>query len=182
MIITENEPAYLDLIRYVKEHGTPKGDRTGTGTLSHFGAQLRFDSPTTLILTKRHSSPLFTNGFVLWTRIQHLDNARINEEPKQTPNCRRGEWVPLRHQWRNYGASKDDNGNYCQDGIDQVANVVQQIKPTPTRRLIVSGWNPLKPTKWHCPMPHVVPDFCRQWQTVLPTVSTLGRFVFVRAV
>ena len=175
MIITvKNEPAYLDLIRYVKEHGTPKGDRTGTGTLSHFGAQLRFDLADgfPLLTTKKvHFKSIVYE--LLWflkgdTHVKYLqDNGvRIWNEwatAEQTAKFGRdeGELGPIYgHQWRNYGASKDDNGNYCQDGIDQIANGVQQIKTNPnSRRLIVSGWNPAEADQVALPPCHTLFQF-----------------------
>ena len=157
MIHSKNERAYLELLDYVREHGTVKGDRTGTGTLSHFGAQLRFDLSDgfPLLTTKKvHFKSIVYE--LLWflsgdTHVGYLQEhgVRIWNEwatAAQTArfNRREGDLGPIYgHQWRNYGASKNADGDYNRDGVDQIANLVEQIKNNPnSRRLIVSGWNP----------------------------------------
>lgn len=154
---SKNEQAYLDLLRQVMNEGTEKGDRTGTGTLSHFGAQLRFDlaSGFPLLTTKKvHFKSIVYE--LLWflsgsTHVDYLqaNNVRIWNEwatAEQTARFKRpaGDLGPVYgHQWRNYGASKRDDGSYNNDGFDQITQVVEQIKTNPnSRRLIVSGWNP----------------------------------------
>ncbi|SUD89719.1 Thymidylate synthase [Psychrobacter phenylpyruvicus] len=174
MITSKNEAAYLDLIRYVRDHGTEKGDRTGTGTRSHFGAQLRFDL--------QDGFPLFTTKKVhmksityelFWflkgdTHVKYLQdhNVRIWNEwstAEQTARFGRpeGELGPIYgHQWRNYGASKAEDGSYNQDGIDQISEVIEQIKTNPnSRRLIVSGWNPAEATQVALPPCHTLFQF-----------------------
>ncbi|MGP5793749.1 thymidylate synthase [Psychrobacter celer] len=154
---SKNEQAYLDLLRHVMNEGTEKGDRTGTGTLSHFGAQMRFDLSDgfPLLTTKKvHFKSIVYE--LLWflsgsTHVDYLqeNGVRIWNEwatAEQTARFNRpaGDLGPVYgHQWRNYGATKDENGRYNNDGVDQIAQVVEQIKTNPnSRRLIVSGWNP----------------------------------------
>ncbi|WP_350657099.1 thymidylate synthase [Psychrobacter sp. S1-30-MNA-CIBAN-0213] len=153
----KNEQAYLDLLRQVISEGTEKGDRTGTGTLSHFGAQLRFDlgSGFPLLTTKKvHFKSIVYE--LLWflsgsTHVDYLQEhgVRIWNEwatAEQTARFNRpaGDLGPVYgHQWRNYGATKNEDGRYNNDGFDQITQVVEQIKTNPnSRRLIVSGWNP----------------------------------------
>ncbi|WP_372844939.1 thymidylate synthase [Psychrobacter sp.] len=154
---SKNEQAYLDLLRLVMSEGTEKGDRTGTGTLSHFGAQLRFNLADgfPLLTTKKVHLKSITYE-LLWflsgsTHVDYLqqNGVRIWNEwatAEQTARFNRpaGDLGPVYgHQWRNYGASKSADGQYHSDGIDQIAQVVEQIKTNPnSRRLIVSGWNP----------------------------------------
>jgi thymidylate synthase len=118
---------YLDLMRHVLEHGSEKTDRTGTGTLSVFGHQMRFD---------------LTQGFpheLLWflqgdTNIAYLkqNNVRIWDEWADE----NGNLGPVYGaQWRSWR---------CADGstIDQISQLVDQIRTNPdSRRLIVSAWN-----------------------------------------
>lgn len=174
MIMTKNEAAYLDLIRYVRDHGTEKGDRTGTGTRSHFGAQMRFDLSDgfPLLTTKKvhmksitHELFWFLNGD---THVKYLqDNGvRIWNEwstAEQTARFGRpeGELGPVYgHQWRNYGASKNSDGSYNQDGVDQISEVIEQIKNNPnSRRLIVSGWNPAEANQVALPPCHTLFQF-----------------------
>ncbi|WP_350562296.1 thymidylate synthase [Psychrobacter sp. CAL346-MNA-CIBAN-0220] len=178
MINNNNEQAYLDLLRHVLNQGTEKGDRTGTGTLSHFGAQLRFDlgSGFPLLTTKKvHFKSILYELLWFLTGSTHVDylqqhNVRIWNEwatAEQTARFNRpaGDLGPIYgHQWRNYGASKSEDGSYNKvyndDGIDQITNVINQIKTNPnSRRLIVSGWNP-----------------CEAEQVALPPCHTMFQF------
>lgn len=174
MIVSKNEQAYLDLLRHVLANGTEKGDRTGTGTLSHFGAQLRFDLADgfPLLTTKKvHFKSIVYE--LLWflsgsTQVDYLqqNGVRIWNEwatGEQTALFNRpaGDLGPIYgHQWRNYGASKDDSGNYLADGVDQITQVVEQIKTNPnSRRLIVSGWNPKEADQVALPPCHTLFQF-----------------------
>lgn len=173
-MMTKNEQAYLDLIRYVRDHGTQKGDRTGTGTLSVFGAQMRFDlnDGFPLLTTKKiHTKSVIYE--LLWflkgdTHVQYLQDhgVRIWNEwatAEQTARFGRaeGDLGPVYgHQWRNFGASTDEQGNYLADGVDQIRQVVEQIKINPnSRRLIVSGWNPKEADQVALPPCHTLFQF-----------------------
>ena len=154
---SKNEQAYLDLLRLVLTEGTEKGDRTGTGTLSHFGAQLRFnlDDGFPLLTTKKvHFKSIIYELFWFLSGSTHVDYLQANgvriwnewSTAEQTARFNRpaGDLGPVYgHQWRNYGASQREDGSYNNDGIDQITQVIEQIRTNPnSRRLIVSGWNP----------------------------------------
>lgn len=150
-----SERAYLDLMQHVLDHGTHKGDRTGTGTRSVFGAQLRFDLTQgfPLLTTKRvhfHS----VAAELLWflrgdTNVKWLQERGVtiwNEWA--APD---GDLGPIYgRQWRRWRAATGEIswGDDCEahldwDHIDQIAEVIEQIKVNPdSRRLIVSAWNP----------------------------------------
>lgn len=174
MMTSKNEQAYLDLLQYVMDNGTEKGDRTGTGTLSHFGAQLRFGLAEgfPLLTTKKvHFKSVVYE--LLWflsgsTHVHYLQqhNVRIWNEwatAAQTARFNRaeGDLGPIYgHQWRNYGASKKADGSYAIDGVDQITDVIQQIKTNPnSRRLIVSGWNPAEADHVALPPCHTLFQF-----------------------
>lgn len=132
---------YLDLLRHVLEHGTRKDDRTGTGTLSVFGYQMRFDLRTRfpLLTTKKiHTKSVIHE--LLWF-LQGSTNVRYLQENGVTIwdewADAHGELGPVYGaQWRHWKGS---------DGreIDQLRDVVDQIRRNPdSRRLVVSAWNP----------------------------------------
>ena len=171
---SKNEQAYLDLLQHVMTNGTEKGDRTGTGTLSHFGAQLRFDLADgfPLLTTKKvhfksivyelfwflsgstHVDYLQENGVRIWNEWATADQtARFNRPA--------GDLGPIYgHQWRNYGATKREDGSYDNDGVDQITDVIEQIKTNPnSRRLIVSGWNPKEAEQVALPPCHTLFQF-----------------------
>ncbi|MDN6275875.1 MAG: thymidylate synthase [Psychrobacter sp.] len=171
---SKNEQAYLDLLRHVMSEGTEKGDRTGTGTLSHFGAQLRFDlaSGFPLLTTKKvHFKSIVYE--LLWflsgsTHVDYLQKhgVRIWNEwatAEQTARFNRpaGDLGPVYgHQWRNYGATKSEDGRYNNDGVDQITQVIDQIKTNPnSRRLIGSGWNPSEAEQVALPPCHTLFQF-----------------------
>jgi len=131
---------YLDLMRYVLANGTRKEDRTGTGTLSIFGYQMRFDlaEEFPLVTTKKvHLKSVIHE--LLWflkgdTNINYLteNGVRIwNEWADENGNL----GPVYGYQWRSWPTP--DNGS-----IDQISQVLEQIKCTPdSRRLMVSAWN-----------------------------------------
>src|SRR5688572_8370453 len=131
---------YLDLLRHVLEHGARKSDRTGTGTLSVFGYQMRFDLAQgfPLLTTKKVHLRSIVHE-LLWF-LQGSTNVRYLQENKVTIwdewADRDGELGPVYgYQWRSWPAP---DGRH----IDQITEVLAQIRSDPgSRRLIVSAWN-----------------------------------------
>lgn len=131
---------YLDLMRYVRKSGTEKGDRTGTGTLSVFGYQMRFnlEDGFPLVTTKKvHLKSIIYE--LLWflkgsTNIDYLKEHGVSIWDDWADE--RGELGPVYGaQWRSWPTQDGDS-------IDQISEVINQIKTNPnSRRLIVSAWN-----------------------------------------
>ena len=131
---------YLDLMKYVRESGTEKGDRTGTGTLSVFGYQMRFnlEEGFPLVTTKKvHLKSIIYE--LLWflkgsTNIDYLNEHGVSIWDEWADE--RGELGPVYGaQWRSW--PKQDGSS-----IDQISEVINQITANPdSRRLIVSAWN-----------------------------------------
>jgi len=146
---------YLDLLRDIMENGVDKMDRTGVGTRSVFGRQMRFDLSKgfPLLTTKKvHLKSIIYE--LLWflkgeTNVKYLqeNGVRIwNEWADEN-----GELGPVYgSQWRNW------NG----EGIDQIAEVIETLKKKPNdRRMIVSAWNVGKIPEMHLPPCHMMFQF-----------------------
>ena len=149
--------AYLDLLQHILDHGRDRGDRTGTGTRGVFGHQMRFDLRVgfPLVTTKKLHLKSIINELV-WFLSGRTDNQWLIDHgvtiwnewatPEQCARFGRGagELGPVYgHQWRNFGATRLDDGSYAKDGVDQIRWVLDEIKRNPnSRRLIVTGWNP----------------------------------------
>lgn len=132
---------YLDLLRRVLDHGSKKDDRTGTGTLSVFGYQMRFDlnAGYPLLTTKKLSTKSIVHE-LLWflkgdTNITYLKDNGVTIWDEWADKD--GNLGPVYgKQWRRW---EGPNGKV----IDQISDVIEQIKRNPnSRRLIVSAWNP----------------------------------------
>ena len=131
---------YLDLLRHVRHHGAAKGDRTGTGTLSVFGYQTRFDLAAgfPLLTTKKlHLKSIIHE--LLWflkgdTNVKYLQDNGVGIWDEWADGD--GDLGPIYgYQWRSWPAP---DGR----GIDQMATLIEEIRANPTsRRLIVSAWN-----------------------------------------
>ncbi|MBT4826064.1 MAG: thymidylate synthase [Bacteroidetes bacterium] len=129
---------YLDLVKFIQDHGVSKTDRTGTGTKSVFGYQMRFDLAEgfPLVTTKKiHVKSVIHE--LLWflkgdTNINYLtkNGVRIWNEWADE----KGDLGPVYgHQWRNWN----------DEGIDQIKAVIETLKTNPdSRRMLVSAWNP----------------------------------------
>ncbi|MDR2981277.1 MAG: thymidylate synthase [Puniceicoccales bacterium] len=166
--------AYLDLLRHVLENGERREDRTGTGTLGIFGAQLRFDlrKGFPLVTTKKvHIRSIFQE--LLWFIAGRTDNQWLQErgvtiwdEWATAEQCARfgrqeGDLGPIYgHQWRNFGATRNADGTYQHNGRDQLAELLQSIREKPaSRRHIITGWNPLEADQVALPPCHTLFQF-----------------------
>ncbi|CAN5267960.1 thymidylate synthase [soil metagenome] len=149
---------YLDLARHILQHGTRKTDRTGTGTLSVFGYQMRFDLQKgfPMVTTKKlHLKSIIYE--LLWflngdTNIKYLKDNGVsiwNEWADEN-----GELGPVYgSQWRSWPAP---NGQH----IDQITKLMEQLKTKPdSRRHIVSAWNPAEVDKMALPPCHALFQF-----------------------
>lgn len=143
---------YHDILRAILEHGTAHQDRTGVGTISHFGFQTRFDlrAGFPIVTTKKvpfrwiaeelfwflsgdtNEANLRAKGVDIWKEWADEEHTkRFGREP--------GDLGPVYgYLWRSFG------GHYPErDGVDQIARLINEIETNPnSRRLIVSGWDP----------------------------------------
>lgn len=150
--------AYLDLLRHIKTNGTSKGDRTGTGTISTFGYQMRFDLSQgfPLLTTKKlHLRSIIYE--LLWflrgeTNIQYLHDHKVTIWDEWADA--NGELGPIYgYQWRSWPTP--DGGH-----IDQITQLIDQIRNNPnSRRLIVSAWNVAEIDKMALPPCHSLFQF-----------------------
>ncbi len=167
---------YLDLLSRILNEGVHKGDRTGTGTLSVFGNQMRFDlrDGFPLLTTKKlHLKSIIYE--LLWflrgdTNVHYLQEHGVriwNEWADEN-----GELGPVYgHQWRSWP-------DYKGGTIDQITNVLEQIKHNPnSRRMLVTAWNPAEVDEMalppcHCLFQFYVADGCLSLQLYQRSADT----------
>ena len=149
---------YLDLMRHVRDHGITKTDRTGTGTKSVFGYQMRFDlnEGFPVVTTKKlHLRSIIHE--LLWflkgdTNIRYLKENGVSIWDEWADE--NGDLGPVYGaQWRSWPAP--DGGQ-----IDQISQLIEQIRTTPdSRRLLVSAWNPAEVDNMALPPCHCLFQF-----------------------
>lgn len=161
--ISDVPTSYEDLLRTILRTGHLKSDRTGTGTISLFGAQMRFDLSQyfPLITTKR----TWFRGVayeLLWF-LKGSSNVRWLQEHNvhiwdEWADPQTGELGPVYGvQWRSWPAPTADDPNHT---IDQIGRVIEQIRTNPSsRRLIVTAWNPAEVDEMALPPCHALFQF-----------------------
>eukprot|EP00903_Cladosiphon_okamuranus_P017048 g15713.t1 len=174
----EEEMQYLNLVQDILENGVRRGDRTGTGTLSKFGVQMRFslrEELFPLLTTKRvfwrgvaeellwfvsgctNANVLKDRGIHIWDgngSREFLDGLGLTEREE-------GDLGPVYgFQWRHFGAEYTDmHADYTGKGVDQLAECINKIKTNPEdRRIVLSAWNPSDLGKMALPPCHM---FCQ---------------------
>ncbi len=149
---------YLDLLQHVLQNGVAKEDRTGTGTVSVFGYQMRFhlDDGFPLLTTKKlHLRSIIYE--LLWflrgdTNVKYLHDHGVSIWDEWAGAD--GELGPIYgHQWRSWGTA--DGGH-----VDQISSLIEEIKRNPdSRRLLVSAWNVGELEQMHLPPCHILFQF-----------------------
>ena len=181
----KEEEQYLELIRNIIDHGVVKGDRTGTGTISQFGAQMRFslrDGRFPLLTTKRvfwrgvceeliwflrgetNAKLLSDKGVKIWDgngSREFLDKRGLTENEEMDLGPVYG------FQWRHFGADYEGHSaDYNGKGVDQIKNVVEALRNNPDdRRILFSAWNPSAIDKMALPPCHIMAQFYVNSQT-----------------
>ena len=172
------EMQYLGLVREIIDHGVLRGDRTGTGTLSKFGVQMRFS-------LRQGVFPLLTTKKVFWRGVAeellwfvkgctnakelsdkgiHIWDGNASREfldKNGLGHREEGDLGPVYgFQWRHFGAEyKDMHTDYSGQGVDQLKQCVERIKSTPEdRRIVLTAWNPADLSKMALPPCHM---FCQ---------------------
>lgn len=175
----EDEMQYLELTRQIIAKGNKRLDRTGVGTLSIFGAQMRYNlrnNTLPLLTTKRvffrgvaeellwfirgstNAKDLQQKNIHIWdgnSTREFLDSAGFTDREE-------GDLGPVYgFQWRHFGAKyKTCHDDYTGEGIDQLAEVINRIKTNPTdRRIIMSAWNPVDIPQMALPPCHCLAQF-----------------------
>jgi thymidylate synthase len=149
---------YLDLLRHVKTHGIRKEDRTGTGTISTFGYQMRFDLADgfPLMTTKKlHTKSILHELF--WFLKGETNIAYLSEHGVRIWNewaDEKGDLGPIYgYQWRSWPTPDGQH-------IDQISSVIRSIKENPdSRRHIVSAWNVSELDRMALPPCHILFQF-----------------------
>lgn len=144
---------YLDFLKHILKHGQRKSDRTGTGTTSVFGYQMRFDLAEgfPLVTTKQvHTKSIIHE--LLWFLKGDTNTAYLKDHGVKIWDewaDKNGDLGPVYgKQWRNFG------------GVDQIQRLISEIKKNPdSRRLIVSAWNPAEIDEMALPPCHVLFQF-----------------------
>ena len=176
--VNPEEMQYLDICRDIIENGVQRGDRTGTGTKSKFGVQMRYslrDGALPLLTTKR----TFWRGVaeeLLWfvsgsTNANELADKNIHIwdgngsreflDSRGLSHREEGDLGPVYgFQWRHFGAEYEDmHADYKGKGVDQLADCIDKIRNNPEdRRIVMSAWNPADLDKMALPPCHM---FCQ---------------------
>lgn len=158
---------YLDLVKYVLENGDRKGDRTGTGTISLFGLQNKYDlrQGFPLLTTKKVNFNAMVRELLWFLKGSTNINDDLHEHTSiwDAWAAADGELGPIYgFQWRNWPQYEKDEatGFYRQGHIDQLGEVIEQIKTNPSsRRLIVSAWNVADLPRMALPPCHMLYQF-----------------------
>lgn len=171
---------YLDLLQLILDEGSFKSDRTGTGTYSVFGHQMRFNLADGFPVLTTKIAPAFHHlrtSLVLKgeTNIKYLKDNGVSIWDEWADE--NGELGPVYgKQWRSWATADGKN-------VDQISELIEQIKTNPdSRRLMVCAWNVGEVPQMALPPCHVLFQFLRQQRrNFLPIISTQCRRVFGRS-
>lgn len=165
---------YLETLDTVRENGKAASNRTSTTTIKTFAESMSYDlrQGFPLLTTKKvaikaiiHELLWFLNGN---TNVKYLQDNGVTiwDEWATEEQCAKygrqaGDLGPIYgHQWRNFGATKNPDGSYAKDGVDQISDLINEIKTNPdSRRLIVTGWNPKEINEVALPPCHTLFQF-----------------------